>query len=368
MRRIEGASLTAVTGVPDGSIIVAGYRRANGEQQPVESPWLRQYDSEGNLRWTNPSQARLPAAGQVHDVACDRHGNILLAGVSPGAGNNSQGWLHVLRPDATTVRTIVLENVKRLQAVFDSQGAIIVHGFRHLPQAASTPGEALAHESFLSKYGADGSEAWTQLTEFPGQFDDDLFTDLAVDGNDDIVVMADLFVGLESERTRTGFERTTRVEKHLSTGSLDWRLGPLTTDAFHTLPRGAGMAIGPKNQVVITGHLAIYRVLGAWIQEYSPRGRLVWLREYTEPPTAEQRVPLDVAVTATGDIVSFGFSALLFGLHSQSVGQWVETSRRGETLWTRHLPSSLSGSREVILDPAGNILLRGSDWILKYFQ
>ena len=83
---------------PDGNIIIVGYK---GIDQANNDMWIRKYDSNGSVIWTQSVFGDAGNRDEARDVAVDAGGNVFVTGGIRHVGVNSDIWVGKFGPNAS---------------------------------------------------------------------------------------------------------------------------------------------------------------------------------------------------------------------------------------------------------------------------
>lgn len=179
----DGGQTDVATGIAllDGGMIVAGY--TNSREHDL---LLARYTDGGDEVWLKTWDGG--AAEEAFDVALDPLGNIIVAGYIDDAGQDAWIRKHDPAGEALWSRTFdggAPEDTAKQDRAFgvaaDSAGQIVVAGQIQAPSES--------YDVWVHKYDPDGDELWTRTHD--SGLGDGAY-DVAVDSNDNVVVVGDV--------------------------------------------------------------------------------------------------------------------------------------------------------------------------------
>ena len=316
----------AVTVDSQGNVYIAGHI---GDALPGQTylggtdAFVQKLDGSLSAVWT--SQFGTDNNDSVEAIAVDGAGNIYLAGITIGefAGYTteyfgSDAFVRIYDADGTERWTAQFgtEFATVPQAIaVDGSGNVYVGGHTEgsLPGYENAGGAALGpvsnwNDAFLRKYGADGTELWTQ--QFGHERHDEMLG-VAVDGSGSVYV---------SGYTDASFEGYTN---------------PGGRDAF--------------------------------VRKYDPDGNVVWTRQFGSNSAAGGQPndkALDIALDSSGNVYVSGNTTGVFDGESSGGGNdgFVrKMDPNGEHAWTRQFGGEDDDTADAIaVDGGGTVFVAGN--------
>ncbi len=172
-----------------GNALVTGYTSTG----PDRDIWVRKYSPAGGTVWTRTATSPGSNNDEGHDIAVDGNDNVLVTGFTIGAqgrdiwvrkydAGGSEQWTRTHAGPAGT-------NDEGNGIGADSAGNVLVAGYETT--------DATTRDIWVRKYDPNGAELWTQTHSSPQ--DNDTGRDLVVDGNDQVIVVASVDGGSQSD-------------------------------------------------------------------------------------------------------------------------------------------------------------------------
>lgn len=150
-------------------IYVVGFESVTGQS---ENAWIRRYDAGGNAQWTVTHNGAQNGQDRAGGVAIDSTGNVIVVGFERGVTNHDM-WVAKYDPAGGLVWSDLYNNpdllwADRLQDVaVDGQDNVVVVGHEW-----AIGGAGNGFDLWMRKYTPNGAEIWTRTENGPGDGDD----------------------------------------------------------------------------------------------------------------------------------------------------------------------------------------------------
>ncbi|MBI5773448.1 MAG: cadherin domain-containing protein, partial [Verrucomicrobia bacterium] len=286
--------------------------------------------------WTNRYDGPASGFDQASAVAVDAAGNVFVAGYSHNGTDNDYVTIKYLA-DGSAAWTNRYDgpgnNTGEAKAlVVDSDGSVYVTGFS---QGASTRDYATI------KYLADGTPAWTNRYDGPGGTADEAAA-ISVDGSGNVFVTG--FAG--NDYATVGYS---------SAGTALW------TNRYNGPANGndqaRAVAVDGTGSVFVTG----FSVGSGSSQDYATikylaNGTPAWTNRYTGATGSSADFAKALAVDSAGNVFVTGYSG------ANNDYATVAYSGAGTPLWTNRYNGTGNGNDQaaaVAVDAGGNVMVTG---------
>ena len=369
----------------DGSIYITGYTNGDldGETNAGSTDaFLTKYDSDGTKAWTKLLGSSSSDISRGVAIASD--GSIFITGSTTGdldgetnAGSND-AFLTKYGSDGTKAWTKLLGTSasERSRGVATaSDGSIFITGFT----LGDLDGETNAgnYEAFLTKYGSDGTKAWTKLLG-TSIFEESYGVATASDGS--IYITGYTNGDLDGE-TNAG-STDAFLTKYDSDGTKAWTKLLGTSSAEESY----GVAIASDGSIFITGYTfgdldgeTNAGSLDIFVSKYSSDGTKAWTKLLG---TSSSDYGLGVATASDGSIYITGYtngdldgetnagSADAFLIKLAEAFAASSTSTTLHTEWVQPYAAmqsvglgSIKNNRDLVLAKAGEC--NNSGWVIE---
>ncbi len=238
---------------PTGNVLVAGYVTTATAQRDI---WVRKYSSAGAMQWTRTAAGTNNQDDEAYGIASDGDGNVLVVGYAWAGADGRDLWVRKYDASGTEQWTSTYDGSgdgdEGRAIAADSAGNVIVTGFHTLP--------AVGRDVWVRKYDPDGNELWTSTYNAP-QDGADVGHGVTVDGNDAVIVAGSIFRGSQSDNIW--------VRKYDPDGNELWT-STYNSDGFGS-DVGNAVAADPDGNLVVGGFetrtdLGEFR--NAWVRRY----------------------------------------------------------------------------------------------------
>jgi len=247
---------------PDASVVVVGT-----EDQGIESNiWLARFDAEGNELWSQSIDNASTEAGEA--VAVDEDGNIVVVASIAGA-DGSDIWVAMIDPDGNEIWSDTHDGAADGDdfgggAAFDADGNAIVSG-----TVRDADGDS---DVWVRKYSRGGNAQWTETFSGAGNgtFSIDAGEEVAVDGDGNIYVSAEIYVDFDEQDAQL-------LKYGPNGGAPEWTRAPLAGGAAHE-HSPAGVGVDADGNVVFGIRRDNTSVAATfWLFKYDADGGETWM-------------------------------------------------------------------------------------------
>ncbi len=353
----------------EGNIFVTGYTQGSLDGNTNAGGldiFLSKWGADGTKAWTK--QWGTPGEESGQSVAVDGEGNIFVAGYTMGGldGNTSAGnydiFLTKWNADGTKAwtkqrGTSEVENGRSVAV--DGEGNIFVAGYTHGSFDGNT--SAGSADIFLTKWGADGTRAWTKQW---GTSSYDYGSSVAVDGEGNIFVTGHTMEGLDGNANAGGLDIF--LTKRSADGTKAW------TKQWGTPGEESGqsVAVDGGGNIFVAGY-----TMGGLDENTNAGGSDIFLTKWNadgtkawtkQGGTSEEEKGYSVAVDGEGNIFVTGYTHGSFDGNT-SAGNYdiflVKWNADGTKAWTKQwgTPSHDYGNF-VAVDGEGSIFVTGDTY------
>ena len=201
----------------------------------------------------------------------------------------------------------------------------------------------------IRKYSADGELLWHQGVNGPGS-GVDIARGVAVDSEDNVIVVGEVFVALENADTW--------IRKLTGDGDELWTVQHNGADSLND--RARGVAVDRDDNIVVTG--SEYHLIGltdVWTAKYGPDGGLLWIDEYNHAGGNDAgygvSIGADDQIFVVGGVYEFvGLNDIYLRAHDPD----------GVELWTVTIDnwSGIDRARGASVDSEGNLVMVGETY------
>ncbi|MCX4247489.1 SBBP repeat-containing protein [Paraliomyxa miuraensis] len=221
---------------PTGNVLVAGYTTTAAGQRDV---WVRKYSGAGVAQWTRTATGTGGQNDEGHAIASDSMGNVIVTGYVWGGASSRDLWVRKYDSAGNEQWTRTHDgpasnNDEGFGVAADSAGNVIVTGY----ETTDTVGP----DVWVRKYDPDGDELWTSTYNAP-QDGYDVGRAVTVDGDDAVIVAGSIFRGSQSDNIW--------VRKYDSDGNELWT-STYNSDGFGIDVANA-VATDPDGNVAVGG-------------------------------------------------------------------------------------------------------------------
>jgi uncharacterized delta-60 repeat protein len=294
--------------------------------------------------WTVTYDGPAHNVDELHGVACDSAGNVIVAGETFDASQGDDVWLRKLAPDGGVVWTQTFHGVTA-----DVAWAVAVAADDDVLVAGSTFTLSNGRDAWLRRYTSAGATEWTQTFDGAAH-DDDEALGVAQDPSGNVIVAG--------YTTTAAAQRDVWVRKHSAAGAMQWTRTAAGTggqdDEAHAVATDA------DGNVIVAGYLwAGGSQRDLWVRKYDPAGTELWTRTH-DGPAASNDEANGVATDTAGNVVVVGYQT------DPTTGRDVFVRKYdpdGGELWTSTYNAPQDGSdvaNGVAVDADGAILVAGS--------
>jgi uncharacterized delta-60 repeat protein len=324
-----------------GNVVVAGETFVSGQGDDI---WVRKYSHAGDVMWTETFHGVTADVGWAVTVAADD--DVLVGGSSFTLDDGRDAWVRRYSPDGVTEWTQTFDGTSHEDdevrgIAVDPAGNVLVAGY--------VTTAAAQRDIWVRKYSAAGVIQWTRTAAgTDGQ--DDEGRGIAADADGNVLVVGYVWAGEPGQRD-------VWVRKYDPDGDELWTRthdGPQATN-----DEGNGIATDAAGNVIAVGFQSVPDVgRDIWVRKYDPDGGELWTSTYDAPQNGYDAAH-GVAVSLSGEIVVGG--SIFRGPQSDNV--WVRKhDPDGNELWTSTYNSDgfgSDGANAVAVDPAGNVAAGG---------
>jgi|GEM_PF-2036955 len=175
----DNGSDIAVDG--NGNVYVVGYETVSGQGA---NAWVRKYDANGNALWTRTHNGPANSSDVGNGITVDGSGNVYVAGYERVSGEESNVWVRKYDADGNVVWTQTYNGVDNdrdigLDVAVDGSGNVFVIGYETVTGQDKN--------IWIRKYDGDGNEIWTKTHDGPANGWDS-GQGIAVDGSGSVYV------------------------------------------------------------------------------------------------------------------------------------------------------------------------------------
>ena len=265
--------------------------------------WLRKYDTDGNVLWTETYDSPDHGNDYGYGVAVDAAGNVYVTGKEyrEDLGQNDNIWLRKYDTDGNTLWTETYNSPAHgydygAGVALDAAGNVYVTG----GERNSDLGQRW--NIWLRKYDTDGNTLWTETYDSPAHDRDDGLG-VAVDSAGNVYV-----TGI-SNRDDLGQYDNIWLRKYDTDGNTLW------TETYdspaHHVDKAYGVALDDMGNVYVTGQenrSDLGQGTNLFLRKYDPDGNTLWTMSYNgEPVGTATFVGYGVAVDALGNVCVTGY-------------------------------------------------------------
>jgi len=290
--------------------------------------------------WTATYNGPADNVDEIHGVACDSAGNVIVAGESFVTNQGDDVWLRKYGPDGTVAWTQTFHGVTS-----DTAWAVAVAGDDDILVGGSTFTLDDGRDAWVRRYSSGGATEWTQ-TFNGGANDDDEVLGIAIDPAGNVLVAG---------YTTTGAaQRDIWVRKYSAVGATLWTRTAAGTGGQND--EGHAVATDGAGNVLVTGYVwggATQR--DVWIRKYDAAGNELWTRTHDGPDSANDEGN-GIAADSAGNVIAVGFQT------DPDLGRdvWIRKyDADGNELWTSTYNAPQDGS-----DSAHGVAVDGDDAIV----
>jgi len=323
-----------------GNVIVAGETYDADQGDDV---WVRKYSPAGAPQWTQTFHSVTSDIGWSVAVAADD--DILVGGSTYTLDDGRDAWVRRYSPAGATEWTQTFDGTAHDDdevrgIAIDPAGNVLVAGY--------VTTAAAQRDVWVRKYDSAGAMQWTRTAAGASNQDDEGHG-IATDGDGNVLVVGYVWGGAS--------QRDLWVRKYDSDGNELWTRTHDGPDG--TNDEGNGIAADSAGNVIVVG-FQTDPALGrdVWVRKYDPDGNELWTSTYDAPQHGGDAAH-GVAVDGDDAIVVGG--SIFRGVQSDNV--WVRKhDPDGNELWTSTYNSDGFGSdvvNAVAVDPDGNVAAGG---------
>jgi uncharacterized delta-60 repeat protein len=290
--------------------------------------------------WTDTYNGPANNVDEIHGVACDSAGNVIVAGETFDTDQGDDVWVRKYSPAGAVQWTQTYHGVTA-----DVAWAVAVAADDDVLVGGSTFTLANGRDAWVRRYSPAGAVDWTQ-THDDAAHDDDVVRGIAVDPAGNVLVAGYV--------TTAAAQRDVWVRKYSSAGVMQWTR--TAAGAGGQDDEGHGIASDGDGNVLVVGYLwAGASQRDVWVRKYDPDGNELWTRTHDGPDAANDEGN-GIAADSTGNVIAVGFQT------DPATGRDVLVRKYdpdGTELWTVTYNAPQDGG-----DAAHGVAVDGDDAIL----
>ena len=290
--------------------------------------------------WTDTYNGPDDNTDEIHGVACDSAGNVIVAGETYDADQGDDVWVRKYDPAGAPQWTQTFHGVTS-----DIGWSVAVAADDDVVVGGSTYTLDDGRDAWVRRYSSAGATEWTQTFDGAAHEDDEV-RGIAVDPSGNVLVAGYVTTGAA--------QRDVWVRKYSSTGTTQWTRTAAGTDSQDD--EGRGIATDGDGNVLVVGYVwAGASQRDVWVRKYDSAGNELWTRTHDGPDGTNDEGN-GIAADSARNVIAVGFQT------DPALGRdvWVRKyDPDGNELWTSTYDAPQHGG-----DAAHGVAVDGDDAIV----